>query len=184
MDLAGQDLSRTLLLVLGRLLHYRCVVLVNRLKNAREVVPGEFWAGLEQEIGPFPDRVAELIKALSGDHVPSFKELLKVFCGGSLLQECYNCNTSVTVAAVVGEVEGIYLHVPLVALMPYLPPLFSCGASTCMQEIAVKGKSFFKWRYGLVGTFVKLRPNKCDFCFKLPLKVHRFEERLPFASGV
>ena len=89
-----------------------------------------------------------------------------------------------TVAAVVGEVEGIYLHVPLVALMPYLPPLFSCGASTCMQEIAVKGKSFFKWRYGLVGTFVKLRPNKCDFCFKLPLKVHRFEERLPFASGV
>ena len=79
--LVRQDLWRTLHLVLGRLNHYQFVNYVNRLKNPREVIPEELWVGIQQEVGPFPSRVAQLIKALSGTPLPSFQELLKVFCG-------------------------------------------------------------------------------------------------------
>ena len=78
-----------------------------------------------------------------------------------------------TVVAVFGEVEGTCSGTPSVALIPHLPPLFNCGASTCMKEIVVKLEVHAKWRAGLVATYVKLRPNKCDFCFQLPQKVHR-----------
>ena len=173
-DLARQDLWCTLHLVLGRFLHTHHLVEVNKLKNPRESVPAELWIGLEQEVAPFPSRVAELIKALSGtQQLPSFQELLKVFCGGSLLQACSVCNTSMTVATVLGEVEGIYLDTPSVTLRPYLPPLFNCGASTCAEVIEAKLKAYAKWGIGLDATFVKLNPNKCDYCFLLPENVHR-----------
>jgi len=68
--LTRQDLWRTLHLVLGRLFDNQCVYEVNRLKNPREVIPEELWVGIQQEVGPFPSRVAELIKALSGTHLP------------------------------------------------------------------------------------------------------------------
>lgn len=99
-DLIRQDLWRTLLLMLGRLLHYQSVFLVNRLKNPKEVVPGELWIGLG--LGIFPSRVAELIKALSGTDFPPFQDLLKVFCGGNLIQACSFCNINMTVAAEIG----------------------------------------------------------------------------------
>ena len=171
--LTRQDLWRTLHLVLGRLFDNQCVYEVNRLKNPREVIPEELWVGIQQEVGPFPSRVAELIKALSGTHLPSFQELLKVFCGGSLRHGCSVCKTSMTVVAMFGEVEGTCSGTPSVALIPHLPPLSNCGASTCMKEIAVKLEVHAKWRAGLVATYVKLRPNKCDFCFQLPQRVHR-----------
>ena len=172
--LVRQDLWRTLHLVLGRLFHYQCVNSVNRLKNPREVIPEELWVGIQQEVGPFPSRVAQLIKAMSGTQLPSFQELLKVFCGGTLLHACSVCNTSMTVAAVFGEVEGAYSGTPSVLLFPHLPPLFKCSASICWEEICAKREAYYyKWKTGLAATFVKLRPNKCDFCFQLPEKVHR-----------
>ena len=63
----------------------------------REAMPEELWVVIQEEIGPFPNRVAELIKAFSGAHLPSFHELLKVFCGGSLRQACSVCKTGMTV---------------------------------------------------------------------------------------
>ena len=172
-DLVRQDLWRTLHLVMGRLLHYRLFGELNRLKNPWETVPAELWVGLEQEVGPFPSRVAELIKALSGTQLPSFQDLLKVFCGGELLQACSVCNTTISVAAVWAEVEGAYSGTPSVRLKPHLPPLFNCGANTCVEEMLAKIKFHDKWAAGVSATYAKLLPNQCGFCLQLPEKVHR-----------
>ena len=172
-DLVRQDLWRILHLVMGKLLDYQNVLWLNGLKNPRETVPAELWIGLEQEVGPFPSRVTELIKALSGTQLPSFQELLKVVCGGSLLQACSVCNTTISVAAVWGEVEGIYSRTPSVLLGPNLPPLFNCGANTCMEAIRSQVKASIKWTAGVFATYAKLLPNQCGFCLQLPEKVHR-----------
>ena len=74
----------TLHLVWGRLIEYRRVAQLNSLKEPREALPKELWTGLREEMGVFPVRVAELIKAFSGDKFPSFKELLKIICGGTV----------------------------------------------------------------------------------------------------
>jgi len=172
-DLTGQDLWLTLHLVWGRLLDYQYVGVVNNMKDPKKVVPEEFWKGIQLEVGPFPSRVAELIKALSGTNLPSFQELLKIFCGGSLLQACSVCNIKMTVVAVCGEVKGRFLHTPALALWPYMPPLFHCGATTCDEELTAKRKAFDRWSAGLAATYEKLRPNKCDNCFKMTDEVHR-----------
>ena len=172
-DLVRQDLWRILHLVMGKLLDYQNVLWLNGLKNPRETVPAELWIGLEQEVGPFPSRVTELIKALSSTQLPSFQELLKVVCGGSLLQACSVCNTTISVAAVWGEAEGAYIGTSSVLLLPHLPPLFNCSASTCEVAIIAKIKVHDKWRAGVGATYAKLWPNKCDYCFQLPEKVHR-----------
>ena len=171
-DLVRQDLWRILHLVMGKLLDYQNVLWLNGLKNPRETVPAELWIGLEQEVGPFPSRVTELIKALSSTQLPSFQELLKVVCGGSLLQACSVCNTTISVAAVWGEVEGA-CGTPSVLLKPHLPPLFNCGAYTCVEEMLAKIKFHNKWAAVVSATFAKLLPNQCDFCLQLPEKVHR-----------
>jgi len=172
-DLAGQDLWLTLHLVWGRLHEIKLIEVMNNMKNAKEVVPEELWIGIQQEMGPFPSRVAELIKALSGTGLPSFKELLKIVCGGSLLQACSVCNSNMIVVAVFGEVEGIFEETPSVFLRPYLPPLFSCGDNRCSKEIASKRDAYDRWCNGALATHLKLRPNKCDNCFKLAEEVHR-----------
>ena len=173
-DLVSQDIWRTLHLVMGKLIEYhQLFVQLNRLKNPRESVPAELWVGLEQEVGPFPSRVAELINALSGTQLPSFQELLKVFCGGELLQACSVCNTTISVAAMWAEVEGADSGTPSVLLKPHLPPLFNCGAYTCVVEMLAKIKFHDKWGAGVSATYAKLLPNQCDFCLQLPEKVHR-----------
>jgi len=172
-DLVGQDLWLTLHLVWGRLHDSQLAGMVNNMKNPKQAVPEEFWIGIQQEMGPFPSRVAELIKALSGTGLPSFQELLKIFCGGSLLQACSVCKSYMIVAAVYGEVKGCFVQTPSVSLRPYLPPLFSCGDNTCAEEIASNTRAYYRWYNGIVATYVKLRPNKCDNCFKLTEEVHR-----------
>ena len=94
-DLAGQDLWHTLLFVCGRLHDYPYVGEVYSMKVPKELVPEELWVGIQQEMGLFPSQVAELIKALSGTELPSFKELLRIFCSGSLHQACSVCNRGV-----------------------------------------------------------------------------------------
>merc|ERR1719341_1892170 len=147
--------------------------MVNSLKDPRGDVPPELWSGFEKELGPFPNRVGELIKALSGDVFPSFQELLKIFCGGNLRQACSFCSTRVDVDAVEGEVLGCYEGIPTVSIFPFLPPLFCCGANTCKVEEERKEDAFLQLHLGLGATRGKLRPTRCDYCFLLAEKVHR-----------
>jgi len=91
----------------------------------------------------------------------------------------FSCRTSMTVAAVYGEVKGSYgLGTPFVALLPYLPPIFGCGAFTCAKGMGEKRAAHNKWRSGVGAMYIKLKPNKCDFCFKLTEEVHRCKKCL------
>ena len=168
-----KDLWSTLLLVLGMLPVANTVDLVNNLKTPRESVPAEFWVGFQQEIGVFSDRVADLIKALSGDQIPSFKELLKIFCGGSLCQTCSFCKSKMTVAAVFREALGDYEGTPTVSILPFLPPLFSCGATACIGQMSEKEDACARLLTGLDATCARLSGSRCDYCFLRSEKVHR-----------
>ena len=137
-------------------------------------MPPELWSGFEKELGTFPNRVGELIKALSGDVFPSFQKLLKILCGGNLRQACSFCSTRVDVEAVVGELEGCYVGIPTVSILPFMPPLFSCGAETCGAEIVGKENSFEKLGFGLSTTLARFQSTRCDYCFLLTEKAHRY----------
>jgi len=173
MTLTLQDFWSTLHLLWGRFIDFRHIALLKTLKSHNESLPKELWNGLQKEIGVFPDRVAELIEAFSGDEIPSFKDLLRIFCGGTLLQKCSTCQSSVTVAAVQGEVEGCFFSAVQVAIMPYMPPIFSCGDQRCSREMEVKVLALKKWEVGIVTTVNKLISYRCDYCFKMSEEVHR-----------
>merc|ERR1719234_676192 len=51
--------------------------------------------------------------------------------------------------------------------------MYHCGDMTCVEEIFAKRKAYDRWWAGLFATCEKLRPNKCDNCFKLAEEVHR-----------
>ena len=173
-DLARQDLWSTLHLVLGRLNTCRAVNMANSLKDPRGALPPDMWIGFQQEVGLFPSRVAGLIKALSGDQFPSFQELLKIFCGGNLSQTCSVCRSRMSVAAVLSDVEGNYsLGIPTVSILPFLPPMFNCGAQTCRAEIVEKENAFVQLNMCLGATETRLQSTRCDYCFMLAEKVHR-----------
>ena len=173
-EIASHDLWSTLHLVLGRLSSCDTVEMMNSLKDLHEVVPAKLWIGLQQDVGQFPSRVAELIKALSGDQLPSFQELLKIFCGGSLSQVCSFCSTRVDVAAVDGEVKGCFVGIPVVSILPFLPPLFNCGAKTCKVKNRSKKDAFTQMFLGIGATWVRLQSMSCDYCFMMAEKVHRY----------
>ena len=182
-ELERQDLWSTLHLVLGRLVGCEAVGLENSLKDPRRAVPPELWIGFQQEVGPFPHRVAELIKALSGDKCPSFQDLLKIFCGGNLSQTCSLCSARIDVAAVSGEVLGCYNGIPTVSILPFLPPMFSCGAKTCEVEFLRRNRAFAKLAVGLSATLAKLESTRCDFCFLVAEKAHRYNDGLVLTPG-
>ena len=180
---ADQDLWSTLHLVWGRMIICRVVAELNSLKDPQEALPKELWTGLQEEIGVFPGRVAEVIQAFSGDGVPSFKELLQIICGGTLVQKCSFCDTSMAVTAVYGEVAWTSRYQPssTVALLPYMASTFCCGHGNCEAEMADKIVAYQKWKYGVFETFDELYSSQCDYCFKLSEKVHRFlKQRLSY----
>ena len=151
--------------------------MVNNLKDPRGVVPSKLWIGLQQEGGPFPYLVAELIKALSGDKFPSFQELLKIFCGGNRSQTCSFCSTRIIVVAVHGEGKGCWKGISTVSILPFLPPLFNCGALACENELSRKMKAGVgKLLFGLAVAVTRLQTKRCDYCFMLAEKVHRYDD--------
>ena len=172
---ASQDLYSTLHLVLGRLDACDAVEMVKSMKDPRGVVPAKLWVGFQQDVGLLPSRLAELIKALSGNQFPSFQELLKIFCGDTLSQACFFCNTRIDVAAMTLEVTGYYAGIPTVDILPYLPPLFNCGANSCMAEYVSKQEAFGQLYLGLGATVARLQSTCCDYCFMLVEKVHRYD---------
>ena len=175
---ADQDIWSTLHLLWGRLIDCRVVAELNNLKDPQKALPKELWTGLQEEIGVFPGRVAELIQAFSGDEVPSFKELLKIICGGTLVQKCSFCDASLTVTAVAAEVAGCYKSSAKVALLPHTAPIFCCGRGNCDAEMAGKIVVHEKWRLDVHATFDQLWSSRCDYCFQLSEKVHRFLKRI------
>ena len=114
-----------------------------------------------------------MLDAFFSNQTISFKELLRVFCGGSLVQNCSFCDASMTVEAIRHEVKGGKKGVPTLCLLPYMAPMFCCGAPTCDVEMTSKEGGWWKWRAALCLTRNKLFGNRCNFCFKLAEKVHR-----------
>ena len=174
---AANELWPILHLVWGRLYEQDLMRRVNNLKEPHIAIPLELWGGLEDEVGLFPTRLQELIDALtSSTQLPSFKELLSIYCGGSLEQNCSFCGTTVTVEAVKREVEGWRKDVSSVCLLPFFPILFGCGGDDCAKDLARKMQVWYDWASAVGITVSKLAFNKCDFCFKLADTVHRLNQ--------
>ena len=178
------ELWSSLQLVLGMLPMCATVDMVmNSLKTPRESVPAEHWVGIPQVVSVLPDRVTDIIKALSvsGDQIPSFQELLRIFCGGALSQTCSFCDQSMTVAA--AKAKGRYrwcstgryyeAGIPTVDILPFLPPLFICGASACLGQWAEKMDAYNGLQAGLHAACKRLTSSRCDYCFMMAEKVHR-----------
>ena len=82
-------------------------------------MPQDAWEDfIEDDVGLFPLRLKEILDAFVSNQMISFKELLQVFCGGSLVQHCSFCDATMTVEAVYGEVKGLERGVPVVVLLP------------------------------------------------------------------
>merc|ERR1719234_581079 len=149
---------------------------MSELKQPREAVPEVFWEDFnEDQIEVFTSRLEARIRALGRPQFPSFQELLKIYCGGSLVQACSFCSSSFTVAAIFGEVESCKhnTNMPLVIPFHCLPPLFYCGATPCDQQIQIKADAWVNWSVAMCTTRTKLIKNRCDSCFKLASQVHR-----------
>ena len=95
----------------------------------RQSVPVHAWEdSIEDDVGLFPVRLQEMLDAFSSNQTISFKELLRVFCGGSLVisfkellqvfcggrlvQQCTFCDATITVQAVDQGVKGFSLASP------------------------------------------------------------------------
>ena len=79
-------------------------------------------------------------------------------------------------AAVAGEVWGCYEGIPAVAILPFLAPLFICGAKTCKVKYVSKEDAFGQFFFGLCATLARLQSKRCDYCFMLAEKVHRYDD--------
>ena len=170
--LGFNDLWSTLHLVWGRLVDYMALVAVNSLKEPQGSVPKKMWRGVSKEAGLFPTP-QELILAFLGAQVPCFRDLLEVFCGGSLNQKCSFCQANMTVAAIEREVNGTLGSVPSVLLHPYFPVLFCCKATKCFKQLDSQYMIWVKFHVAVKATFNKLKSKECNFCFKLSEDVHR-----------
>ena len=167
------DLGSTLHLVIGRLDSHKKLVMVKSLKEPHSSIPEKLWQAVDREVGIFPDRLQDLIQAFydSGDHIPPFHDLLKVFCGGTLLQKCSFCYENLTVAAMKDEANGCREDVSTVLLEPYLPVLFVCSATSCRDQMDSRMLNWAKWASAVETTHRKLL--SCDFCFKGAEELHR-----------
>ena len=163
----------TLIFVGMRLDEHMATVEVNSLKEPRKSVPSKMWNKVEKDVGVFPSRLQEIIRAFSSSKFPTFQELLKIYCGGSLVQKCSWCASNLSVAAVHAEAEGYKKNIPTVVIRPYFSPSFCCGATSCEVQMTEKFYEWNSWSMGVSGTYVKLMSTRCHFCFKHAEEVHR-----------
>ena len=171
---ASQDIWSILHLVWGRLIDREVSVSMSSLKDPRQAVPLDAWEDfIEDDVGLFSVRLKELLIAFNSNQLISFKELLKAWCGGSLVQHCSFCDAAMTVEAVNEEVKGFERGVPAVSLLPNMTPIYYCGAPACEEEMNSKVKAWWKWRVAVSLAHNKLLGNSCNFCFKLSEEVHR-----------
>ena len=166
------DLCSTLHLVLITLVDYKGFLTVTALKEPRTAMPEEVWKGLEEDVGVFPSRLEEMTKAFEGTDFPSFKDLLKIICGGSLVQDCTFCASETRIEAF--GVGREFSGVPCVTLPLYRTPMIVCTDKSCREQMRNILDLDVPWAAARSATYAKLLPNKCDFCFKRSEKVHRF----------
>ena len=170
---ASQNIWSSLHLVWGRLIDWEQTVSMSSLKDPRQAMPLDAWEDfIEEDVGLFSVRLKELLIVFNSKFI-SFKELLKAWCGGSLVQHCSFCDTTMTVEAVYGEVKGCKRSVAAVSLRPNMTPMHCCGAPACEEEMNSKVKAWWKWRVAVSLAHNKLLGNSCNFCFKLSEEVHR-----------
>ena len=160
-------LFRTLCLMSELQVFHKTLLLASSFKEPLKAVPAEFWDKVESG-SIFSERLEAMIKAFGQAQFPSHLDLMKIYCGGSLIQNCSFCGSSMKVAAAV-----VGFEVPVVAILPYLRPMFSCGAKKCSMALNSKMISFTQWSSAIKMTFVKLKSTRCDFCFKRTDQVHR-----------
>ena len=96
-------------------------------------MPEEVWKGLEEDVGVFPSRLEEMTKAFEGTDFPSFKDLLKIICGGRLEQDCTFCASETRIEAFGGG-RG-FSGVPCVALPLYRTPMVVCTDKSCWEQM-------------------------------------------------
>jgi len=165
------DLGSILLLLLMKCVDHKTVLEVNQMKEPGAMIPKEAWSGAEKEVGLFPTRLQELIEAFhaKGQDFPSYLELLKIFCGGSLIQECSFCSNTTKVEALYGEKRSLGCAL----VRPHSSPTFMCGKPACVQEIRKRLGAWNDWLLAEKALFSKLQITRCDFCFKFAEKVNR-----------
>ena len=170
----SSDMWSSLHLAWRLLLHLDTALLLLSFKEPRSAVPEKIWTGLEEDSSIFMAAVDRVVDACK-TRIPSFEELLRKFCGGSLHQVCTFCNKRMKVVAISGDVKGSKPGTPEVLLRPHLAPLFNCGQPQCDRETQNWIDRWNKWRVALVAEDNKHKATRCDLCFKMvPLdKIHR-----------
>jgi len=170
------DLGSILVLLYLRFLDHKTVLQVNQMKEPGAMIPKEAWSGAEKEVGVFPTRLQELIEAFyaKGQDFPSYEELVEILCGGSLIQECSFCSSTIKVEALLGEKSGVGIAM----VMPYSSPTFRCGKSACNEEMLKRMDAWNDWHLAVMALFSKLQITRCDFCFKFAEKVKRCSQCL------
>ena len=173
-DAKSTDMWSSLHLVWRMLDNLGTALILLSFKNPQIAAPVELWDGLEEDCRIFTAAVGRIVEACKS-RIPSFNELLRKFCGGSLEQACTFCCKSMIVEAICGDVKGSKFGTPEVLLRPYIARLFNCGSSDCDKKMQGWVDKWNKWQSGALAGALKHKPTMCSCCFKLmPLdQVHR-----------
>jgi len=144
---------------------------VPSFKDPTMAAPEQLRNGVEGDCNAFTAAVQEIIDAFKSK-IPSFTDLLKILCGGSLEQTCTFCNKSIVVAGVRDSVQP---GSPLVVFLPYMARLYICGEENCTTQMFNCNEKWRKWMIAVLASHAKHKATCCNLCFKLvPLDtVHR-----------
>ena len=171
---SGSDMWSSLHLAWRLLDDLDTALVLRSFKDPKTAAPEKFWVGLENDSSIFFDAVARVVDACK-TRIPSFVELLRKFCGGSLQQVCTFCHKRMTVEAISGNVHGSKFGTPEVLLRPHLAMLFNCGQSECDKKMQILIDEWNKWRLAALSEQNKHKATRCNLCFKIvPLdQIHR-----------
>jgi len=172
------DLGSILRLLWFRLQDHTIVLEVSGMKEPHAFIPEELCYGVQKEVRNFPTLLQNVIKAFDSsghDHeFPSFKNLLKIYCGGNLEQACTFCSRTMKIEAITGEANGLCdYNVGLAVVQPYFSPTFSCGDPVCYMMMLDRVNGWNDWVQAAKALWGKWQHGTCDFCFKRAVKVYR-----------
>ena len=144
---------------------------VQSFKDPWMAAPQHLWNGLEADCTAFIATAQGIVNAFKG-RIPSFIDLLKILCGGSLEQICTFCNKSMVVQGLrCSAQEGT----PIAVFLPYKVRMFNCGDENCTAQMFNCNEKWRKWVVAGLTSYTKHKATFCNLCFKLvPLdNIHR-----------